>query len=164
MVCYDVVHIRSYEIENSFSRLKFFNILTLPFRGELDRVHVIAQVCAQLVNVDLEFRPLRRSSKEERIKECESFEIRLPTIQEIEVRESRNRVLNELTIGTRISVWFEDCSKSFRGSVVAIMGNERYEIAWENKSEANEIVHLQYQNCTKDPSNTERWWRIKSKK
>lgn len=62
MVCYDVVHIRSYEIENSFSRLKLFNILTLPFRGELDRVHVIAQVCAQLVNVDLEFRPLRRSS------------------------------------------------------------------------------------------------------
>jgi hypothetical protein len=59
--------------------------------------------------------------------------------------------------GKRVSVWFEDKKKEFRGVVRRKEEGENYEVEWENKKEGREIVDLKRVNLTSDKSNTERW-------
>jgi len=50
-------------IENAFSRLKLFDILHTQFRKHnREDIHKIAYTCAQLTNVDIKHRPLRKNN------------------------------------------------------------------------------------------------------
>jgi hypothetical protein len=42
--------------------MSLFGVLSIPFRGERNSMHQIANVCAQLTNMDLQYRPLRKKS------------------------------------------------------------------------------------------------------
>eukprot|EP01127_Copromyxa_protea_P016488 TRINITY_DN4908_c0_g1_i3.p2 TRINITY_DN4908_c0_g1~~TRINITY_DN4908_c0_g1_i3.p2 ORF type:complete len:131 (-),score=12.73 TRINITY_DN4908_c0_g1_i3:8-400(-) len=52
-------------VENAFSRLALFKILATAFRGKREKMHQIANVCAQLVNMDLNYRPIRKKTAQE---------------------------------------------------------------------------------------------------
>lgn len=52
-------------VENAFSRMKLWKVLSTPFRGEKEQMHMISNVCAQLTNMDLESRPLRQQTPQE---------------------------------------------------------------------------------------------------
>lgn len=52
-------------VENAFSRLALFKILATAFRGKREKMHKVANVCAQLVNMDLNYRPIRKKTSQE---------------------------------------------------------------------------------------------------
>ena len=58
-----IVNANRAKVENAFSRLKLFDIMKGPFRAKnRGKVHKVAKVCASLVNIDLECRPLRKDA------------------------------------------------------------------------------------------------------
>jgi hypothetical protein len=58
--------------ENAFSRLKLFKILQIPYRGKREQMHIIANVCAQLTNFNIQYHPLRKETIFDLINEYES--------------------------------------------------------------------------------------------
>lgn len=63
------------KVENAFSRLKLFKILSTGYRGERGDVHLIANVCVQLVNLNLEYHPLRREKPHEMVKNLQWIQV-----------------------------------------------------------------------------------------
>ena len=57
----DWVESKRARIENVWARLKGqFRILRGSYRGDLDDMYLLPQVCANLLNIDIKFRPLKR--------------------------------------------------------------------------------------------------------
>jgi len=69
-------------VENAFSRLKRFGIMSAAFHGKRENFHCIAQVCAQLTNMNFEHQPLRQETPLNRMREFETRAI--VAFQEIE--------------------------------------------------------------------------------
>jgi len=58
-------------VENAFSRLKMFGVLRGPYHKRYrEKIHATAYTCAQLTNLDLKFRPLRKKLHPELINWC----------------------------------------------------------------------------------------------
>jgi hypothetical protein len=76
-------------------------------------------------------------------------------------KSSNEKQQHELTIGKRVLVWFGDKRKDFRGTIVDILGEEKYEVEWDNKSQKNEVVELRARNMTREKTNEDRWVLMK---
>jgi hypothetical protein len=59
-------------VENAFSRIKRWKIMSHSYRGEPEKFHCIAQVCAQLTNMNFEHYPLRQEKADLLMQEFES--------------------------------------------------------------------------------------------
>lgn len=167
-VCYFSNPVVYLFVENSFGRLKQFRILSTHYRGDLEFLDEIVQVCAQLTNIDFETRPLRKSTKEERVAECE--EVRIVQDQQqyaslpglAEKRAAKLKKV-QLQVNDRVSVWFDDKGKCFRGRIERVADNCWFEIEWIDQNEPNEVVQLEQCNRTKDVTNPDRWWKTGDK-
>jgi hypothetical protein len=148
--------------------MKLFKILGTTYRCELDWLDDVVQVCAQLVNIDFETRPLRKSSIEERVLKCESCRI-VADQKEYEANAALNEKRaakmkkQQLLLNDRVSVWFDDKGKCYRGIIRRVDENDWFEIEWTDQKEPNETVRLEQCNRTKSKANPDRWWKIGDK-
>jgi hypothetical protein len=138
------------------------------YRGDLDWLDDIVQVCAHLLNMDLERRPLRARSKFEMIAECENFAIvqnknQYENIPAIKQKLEEKKKKQQLVVGDHVFVWFDDRAKCYRGKISRVDADEDYLIEWVDQHEPDELLNLSSANRTKDKQNPDRWWRVGDK-
>jgi hypothetical protein len=104
----------------------------------------------------------------------ESMELcKLDELDEYIRKEKNNKIIEEIKgniivdkrnmkektelINNRVNVWFNDKNKYFRGRIIKDIGDDKYQVLYEDKREGVEEVELKMINMTRERNNTERW-------
>ena len=82
--------------------------------------------------------------------------------KDFQLRKKVGEVDMEKLVGRRVSVWFQDKKKNFRGTVKEKLPEDEFIVDWDRKGEKSERVRLSKGDFTTDRRNGDRWSLLRS--